>query len=87
MFNILVDIDEGKLIFPAFLVLMIQKSFYFYLIIFEYLNNLLKQMGIIFKFEKAHIMTDFEHPLIKGILKLNPKSKLAGCFLHYSKVL
>ena len=48
LFNLLVDVDERKLIFPVFHILMTHKSSYSYLILFEYLNNLLKQIGIKF---------------------------------------
>ena len=41
-------------------------------------------MGIKFKFENAHIITDYEHPLRKALFT---NSKLEGCFFNYSKAL
>ena len=63
---------------------MTHKYSYSYLILFEYLKNLLKHMGIKFKFENAHIITDYEHPLRKALFT---NSKLEGCFFNYSKAL
>ena len=87
LFNILVDIDQGKIVFPVAHILMTHKSSYSYKIIFEYLNNLIKSMEINFTFDKAHIMTDFEHSLRKVISEMYPNCYLEGCYFHYSKSL
>ena len=87
LFNILVDIDQGKIVFPVAHILMTHKSSYFLKIIFENLNNLIKSMEINFTFDKAHIMTDFEHVIRKVISEIHPYCHPKGFYFHYSKSL
>jgi len=87
VFNILVDIGEGKIIFPIFHILMSNKSSYSYFIIFNHLNNLIDKMKIIFSFNNSHIMANFEHGLRDTIKTLYPDCILEGYFFHYSKAI
>ena len=85
LFNIVINIGEGRFIFPIMHVLMTHKSAYSYKVIFKYLNELIETMKINFNFNEAHIMTDFEHSLRKVIKDIYPKCYLEGCYFHYSK--
>ena len=87
LFNIVINIGEGRFIFPIMHVLMTHKSAYSYKVIFKYLNELIETMKINFNFNEAHIMTDFEHSLRKVIKDIYPKCYLEGCYFHYSKAL
>ena len=66
---------------------MAHKSAYSYKVIFKYLNELIENMKINFSFKKAHLMTDFEHPLRKVIKEIYLDCYLEGCYFHYSKAI
>ena len=66
---------------------MTHKSAYSYKVIFKYLNELIENMKINFSFKKAHLMTDFEHPLRMVLKEIYPDCYLEGCYFHYSKAI
>ena len=51
LFNILIDVDLDKLIFPVLHVIMSHKSYYSYLILFKNLNILFENFEINFTFD------------------------------------
>ena len=87
LFNIIAVIGENHFLFPIIHVLMTHKSSYSYEKIFNNINEIIKEMDIKFSFNKAHIMSSFEHPLLKAIKKIYPQCILEGCYFHYSKAL
>ena len=87
LFNIIGREKKTGILLPLIFILMTSKSFFLYQNIFENIKTLLSNNNISIDFKKIFIMMDFEKGARKAIKNIFPKSKLLGCYFHYTKAL